>query len=123
MVMMAAKISSGCPARADWNAPAVPLKLPRMPTGTPSSATALFTASAACDSDTPGARLKLMVLAGVPRSWLTDSGVLVVVMRANAVSGTCWPTLFTKKKPRSVSGLCRYCGAASITTRYWLRGL
>ena len=76
-------------------------------TASPSSATALFTASVACDSDTPGARLKLMLLAGVPRSWLTDSGVLVVVMRANAVSGICCPWLLTKKKPRSVSGFCR----------------
>ena len=85
----------------------MPLNEPRTDTGTPSSATALFTASVACESDTPGARLKLMLLAGVPRSWLTDSGVLVVVMRANAVSGICCPWLLTKKKPRSVSGFCR----------------
>ncbi len=107
MVMMAARISSGCPDSACWKAPAVPLKLPRTDTGTPSSATAARMASLASDSATPSARLKLMVLAGVPRSWFTDSGVLVVVMRANEVSGTCSPWLFTKKKPRSVSGLCR----------------
>ena len=42
---------------------------------------ALSMASVACDSDTPGGRLKLMVLAGVPLWWFTDSGVLVGSMR------------------------------------------
>ena len=46
MVMMAARMSSGCPARADWNAPAVPLKLPRMATGTPSSVHGSFQGTA-----------------------------------------------------------------------------
>ena len=63
------------------------------------------------------------MLAGVPLWCCTDSGVVDVVILANAVSGICWPALLTKKKPRSASGLCRYWVDAVITTRYWFSGL
>ena len=86
---MAAAISSGCDVSDCWNALAVPWKLPRTDTGTPSSAIALPIASVACDSDTPSGRLKLMVEAGVPLWWLIASGVFVVSTRAKAASGTC----------------------------------
>ena len=63
---MAAAISKGCDASDCWNALAVPWKLPRTATGTPSSAMALPMATVASDKDTPGGRLKLIVEAGEP---------------------------------------------------------
>ena len=88
MVTIAAAISQGWDDSDCWKAFAVPSKLPRTDTGTPSSAVALLMAAAvACDKDTPSGKLKLMVVAGVPLWWLTASGVLVVSTRAMAMSG------------------------------------
>ncbi len=50
-----------------------------------------LTASVACDSETPSARLKEMVEAANWPWWLTPSGVLVGAKRANADSGTRLP--------------------------------
>ena len=123
MVTSAARISSGWVDSDSLNACAVPANVPRTDTGTPSSAIALRTASVASDSATPIGRLKLMVVAGAPPWWLTDSGVLVSSMRANAASGTWAPVLEMNTRLRSDSGLCKNSGASSITTRYWFSGL
>ena len=41
----------------------------------------------------------------------------------HAENGTWLPFSSTTYRFFNASGLCQYCGAASITTRYWLSGL
>ena len=123
MVTSAARISMGWLSSDLAKARAVPWNVPRTDTGTPSPATAFSMAAVASESATLGDRLKLMVEAGVPLWWLTESGVLVSSSRAKLESGMRSPRAFMKNRLRRVSGLCRCSGASSITTRYWLSGL
>jgi hypothetical protein len=81
MVTSAARISMGWLLSESLNPLAVPANVPRTDTGTPSPATASVMASVAVDSVPPKGKSKLMVLAGVPDWWLTDSGAVVMVLR------------------------------------------
>ena len=52
--------------------------------------------------------------------WLTDREVLVGSQRAIAASGTRAPEGAIRYRSSRARGLCRYCGATSMTTWYWL---
>jgi hypothetical protein len=123
MVMMAARISSGWLLMDFWKAPAEPSKLVRMLTGTPMPASAASMASVASLRERPSGRAKLMVDAAEPPWWLTDRGARVDSKRATADRGTLAPPGAIRVRRERDSGPCRYSGAASSTTRYWLRGL
>ena len=70
----------------------MPWKLPRTLAGSPMPRIAPSMASVACDSEAPGAWLKLTVVAGAPLWWLTASGVFVLSQCASVASGTCAPS-------------------------------
>ena len=123
MVTSAAKISMGWLLSESLNPLAVPANVPRTDTGTPRPATASVMASVAADKLPPTGKSKLMVLAGVPDWWLTDSGAMVSALREKLASGTAWPAAVITFRLRSVSGPCKNSSANSITTRYWLSGL
>ena len=84
----AATISAGSLASDSWNACAVPAKLGRTPGGRPISASTWWMASTAAPSDSPGVRLKEMVVAGNCPWWLIESGVVPGSKWAKALSGT-----------------------------------
>ena len=102
----------------NWRA--VPWKEPWIVLGMPMRAIAACTASVARDSDTPSARLNEMVEATNWLWWLIESAALVVSQRAIVDRGTRFLSLLIKFTSFSPSGLCQNCGAASMTTRYWL---
>src|ERR1700730_16206437 len=105
--------------------------------GAPSVAKPLLMAWVACDSDTPSGRLKEMVEAGDRAWWLDARGAEGGSEREKSLTGTCGPVapgpaVLVPLAPgvavpvtytlRSVSGLCQYSGAASMTTWYWFSG-
>ena len=67
-------------------------------------------AAEALSSDTPGGRLKLMVVAGKVPWWLTASGVWVVSTRAMSERATCPPAGVLNQTERSDSGLVSHSG-------------
>ena len=78
----------------DWNACAVPWKVPCTVIGTPICRTAALIASTAWPSAAPCARLNEIVTAGNWLWWLIDSGCTGTVDHFTKVdSGTAWPVL------------------------------
>src|ERR1700722_10715965 len=91
-------ISKGTEVSESWNACALPWKVAISVGGAFNSACALWIASVAWLSDAPGARLKLIVVAGNWLWWLIESGWIgVVVHLAIVESGTSPPWLDFRK--------------------------
>src|SRR5271166_1557800 len=87
-VAIAARMSSGSEAEEDWNAAAVPAKLPVMVSGTLILAMVFSMAAAAVPSATPCGSEKEMVAATRPLWWFTAIGVVPGSIVARVESGT-----------------------------------
>jgi len=87
----AARISGGSLDSEDWNACALPWKLPARVSGTPNSFCAWPTAATASPSAPPGGRLKDRVTAANWFWWLTCNGLVRPVSSRTKVDSGTWP--------------------------------
>ncbi len=116
----AARISHSVEESEPRKASAAPWKRDSMLAGRPISVSAASIAVTASPSDTPGARLNEIVVAGNWPMWLRSSALGRSSTRAMPASGTGSPLAELTRMRPNASGPSWNCGSASSTTRYWL---
>src|SRR5271156_6382467 len=99
IAMTAASSRNTSFANDDWNAAAVPWKAVVKLIGSPTSFSACSMASTAAPSDTPGAVLKEIVVAGSWPKWVISNGPVCCSTCTKADNGT-WPFVVDEEDGR-----------------------